>query len=83
MTKKQLALYVKINFLILALFVVLSLMAYLRNKGMPFFDTNEKKEQVQRPAKITLTPLQPFKKSFLSRENSERIDKTSTLTFNK
>ena len=42
MTKKQLALYVKINFLILALFVVLSLMVYLRKKERSFDRDGEK-----------------------------------------
>ena len=35
LTKKQLYLYVKINFLILALFVVLVVIYSLRKKGLP------------------------------------------------
>ena len=34
-TKKQLYLYVKINFLLLSLFVILMLMYSLRKKGLP------------------------------------------------
>lgn len=51
-TKKQLYLYVKINFLILALFVVIVLMYSLRNKGLPESATESLQLKNQRTAII-------------------------------